>query len=213
MTESRVPVSAAEVYDDLGGAYEEAFGHQPSSAALDHLVEVLPPGSRVLDLGSGTGWPVAATVAAAGHEVMGYDVSETMVRLARERVPAARFDRADMRTLDFTPGAWDAVLVFFSMLQLPRPEQDAMVAKVARWLAPGGYCVLGTVPSDIDGVTAEWMGHWIQVYSYSIPVLRQRFEEAGLRIVREDLVHFEPKTPDAAPEPQVYLTARKPIDG
>lgn len=214
MTESRTPATAAELYNDIGAAYEDAFGHQPgATSALDHLLSLLPAHAKVLDLGSGTGRPVAATVAAAGHDVTGYDVSEKMLGLARTQVPDARFELADIRTLDFDPGSWGAVLTFFSLLQMTRAEQDAMVAKSVRWLAPGGYFVMGTVPGDIDGSTGEWMGHWIQASSYPVPVLRQRIESTGLRIVRVDEVQFTPPDPQAHPEPQVYLTARKPLDG
>jgi ubiquinone/menaquinone biosynthesis C-methylase UbiE len=105
MADSRSPESAALVYNALGQAYEAAFGHQPAaSAALAHLLPLLPERARVLDVGAGTGWPVAATVAAAGHNVTGYDFSETMVSLARKRVPAARFELAEMRELAFGPG-------------------------------------------------------------------------------------------------------------
>jgi len=212
MADPRTPESAAQVYDDLGQVYEDAFGHQPAvGTALDHLLTLLPVRARVLDLGSGTGSPVAVTVAAAGHDVTGYDVSEKMVGLARTRVPGARFERADMLTLDFSDGSWDAVLSFFSMLQLPLCDQAAMLTRLARWLAPGGYFVLATVPSDKDGRMGEWMGHWVQTFSYGLPALRQCIESSGLRIVREDLVDFVPASDKADPEPQVYLTARKQI--
>jgi trans-aconitate methyltransferase len=118
-----------------------------------------------------------------------------MVELATERVPNARFELADMRSLQCEAGTWDAVLVFFSMLQLDRAEQDATITKLAQWLTPGGYLVLATVPGDADGVTIEWMGHLARVSTYPTAVLRHRLEAAGLRIVREDRTQFTPSDP------------------
>lgn len=149
MVEPRMPESAATVYNDLGRDYEDAFGHQPEvGATLEHLLTLLPAEANVLDLGSGTGWPVAATIADAGHRLTGYDVSDTMVRLARDRVPAASFERADMRLLDFEPGRWDAVLTFFSMLQIPCQEQDTMLTRLVSWLALG-------LPRDGNGADGD----------------------------------------------------------
>lgn len=210
MAEPRLPETPAQVYNALGQAYEEVFGEQPGAgAAIAHLLSLLPGKARVLDVGSGTGRPVAATIAAAGHDVTGYDVSEKMVELARERVPAARFELADMRELDFEPGSWDVVVAFFSMLQLPRADQEAMIGRFATWLAPGGHLVLATVPSDANGRAGEWMGHWMQTFSYPVPVLRQLLANAGLRIVREHVEDFTPDSEQADAEAQVYLTVRK----
>jgi len=210
VAEARIPESPAQVYDVLGEGYEDVFGEQPgAAAAIAHLLTLLPEPVRVLDVGSGTGRPVAATIAAAGHAVTGYDVSRTMVSLARERVPAARFELAEMRSLEFEPDSWEVVLAFFSMLQMPRADQDTMITRFARWLAPGGHLVLATVPTDADGRTGEWMGHWMRTFSFPVPDLRQRLENAGLEIEREDIVDFAPDSEHADAEPQVYFTARK----
>ncbi|OXM44282.1 SAM-dependent methyltransferase [Amycolatopsis thailandensis] len=207
----RIPETAEQLYNALGQDYEDAFGHQPAlGATLQHLLDLLPRPATILDVGSGTGALVALTCTQAGHYVTGCDVSDTMITLSRARVPTARFIKKDMRDLTFDDGSWDVVLAFFSMLQLPRTDQDAMISRFAQWVAPGGYVVLATVPRDNPGRVGEWMGHWVQTFSYPVDVLRQRIEDTGLEIVREDLVDFIPATDQAHPEPQVYFTARKP---
>ncbi|MCX5096466.1 class I SAM-dependent methyltransferase [Streptomyces sp. NBC_00365] len=55
----------------------------------------------VLDLGCGSGVPVARALATAGHRVTGVDISEVQIRRAREFVPQAEFIRADATDLDF----------------------------------------------------------------------------------------------------------------
>ncbi|MFK0249584.1 class I SAM-dependent methyltransferase [Amycolatopsis azurea] len=205
----RIPETAAQLYNALGPAYEDAFGGQPALyTTLEHLLPLLPQKAKIADIGSGTG-ALALTCADAGHDVTGYDVSEEMIKLSRSRVPAATFELKDMRDLEFDE-AWDAVLVFFSMLQLPRVDQDAMISRFAQWLIPGGYLVLATVPRDNLGKASEWMGHWVQTYSYPGSVLLKRIEDAGLTVVREVLVEFTPASDQAGAEPQIYFTAQKP---
>ena len=88
------PLSAAVLFDAIGTGYEDAFGRPPVvDRAVQELLRRLPPGARVLDVGSGTGKPVAADLTAAGHAVTGLDVSSTMIEIARDEQPGPA-DRA-----------------------------------------------------------------------------------------------------------------------
>ncbi|MEA5357937.1 class I SAM-dependent methyltransferase [Amycolatopsis sp., V23-08] len=152
--------SAAEVFDALGKDYEAAFRTATAQReAITALIESLPPKAKVLDLGSGTGRPTAELLAAAGHDVTGYDVAPKMVEIARAQVPAARFELGDQRELTFEDGSWDAVTTFFSLLQLTRAEQEAVIGRVATWVKPGGLVLVATVPADVDGLDIVFMGH------------------------------------------------------
>ena len=203
--------TAAEVFDALGKDYETAFPDQHGRrAVLEWLLARLPVGATVADLGSGTGRPVAETLAAAGHDVTGYDVSAKMVEIARAQVPAARFERADLRALALPAGSRTVVTAFFSLLQMTRAELDAVLAKAAGWLVPGGFFVLGTVAADADGVEFSFLGHPIRASSYPPETFVSRLEGAGLEIVYQDLVRYESSHPDVRPEDQLYLVARRP---
>ncbi|VVJ16136.1 SAM-dependent methyltransferase [Amycolatopsis camponoti] len=205
------PASAADVFDALGKDYEHAFRNLAEQrAAITALAERLPAGAAVLDVGSGTGRPVADLLTAAGHPVTGYDVAPKMVEIARAQVPAARFEAGDMRELSFEAGTWDAITAFFSMLQLPRADQDTMIGRFADWLKPGGLLVFATVPADVDGVDIVFMGHPVRASSFPAEVLAEKLRATGLEIVREDQARFVPDHPGAGPEPHVYFTARKP---
>ncbi|WP_439382974.1 class I SAM-dependent methyltransferase [Amycolatopsis lexingtonensis] len=205
------PESAAEVFDALGKDYETAYRTATAQrAAITDLLADLPPEAKVLDLGAGTGRPTAELLVAAGHDVTGYDVAPKMVELARTQVPAARFELGDMRELSFEPGSWDAITAFFSMLQLPRTDQETMIGRLAGWLKPGGLLLFATVPADVDGVDIVFMGHPVRASSFTADALAERLRGAGLEIIREEQAEFVPDHPGAAAEPHVYLTARKP---
>ena len=204
------PETAAEVFDALGTGYEHAFRTATAQrAAITGLLEALPPAAKVLDLGSGTGRPTAELLAAAGHDVTGYDVAPRMVEIARAQVPAARFVLGDMRELSFEDGSWDAVTAFFSMLQLPRAEQETMIGRLAAWLKPGGLLLFATVPADVDGVDIVFMDHPVRASSFPAGTLADLLRKAGLDVVREEHADFVPDHPGAGPEPHVYFTARK----
>ncbi|PRX97665.1 class I SAM-dependent DNA methyltransferase [Allonocardiopsis opalescens] len=205
------PLTAVQLFDALAPRYEEVFGvPEEQLAAIAWLLGRLPPRARVLDLGSGTGRPTARLLADAGHRVTGYDVSSAMVAQARERVPEARFEQVDMRALPDRPGEWDAVTAFFSMLQLPRAELDAMPARIARRLVPGGLLVFATVPADVEDAVIDFAGHPTRVTSHPAEVFPRLLRAAGLEVVEERRAVHHPPSPAVPPEDHLYLYARRP---
>ncbi|MET9505160.1 class I SAM-dependent methyltransferase [Streptomyces sp. NPDC006622] len=197
---------AAAVFDALGSGYEKAFAHSEAHhRSLEWLLGRLAPGSRVLDVGSGTGRPTAETLARAGHEVLGVDVSPVMVALAARQVPEATFRCVDVRELPLENGSFHAVCVYFSLLQMDRAEQTALVGRLARALPVGGSLVLATVPLDVEGVDAVFMGQPVRVTSFARDDLVGTVAGAGLTVLAEESVLFTPDHPEAVPEPHVFL--------
>ncbi|OLZ56748.1 SAM-dependent methyltransferase [Streptomyces amritsarensis] len=202
--------SAAEVFDALGERYEEVFGRVPGQIeALDWLTARLPAGARVLDVGSGTGRPTAATLVRAGCDVTGIDVSPAMVALARTRVPGARFEQADVRTYTPRTGGFDAVCSFFPLLVMDQPEVAAALDRMASWTAPGGYFVMATVPGDIRGLDIEWMGHEVTVSSLSTQDHLARLAARGLEVLHHHTAVFQPADDLAVPEEHLFCYARR----
>ncbi|MFJ9939799.1 class I SAM-dependent methyltransferase [Streptomyces erythrochromogenes] len=202
--------SAAEVFDALGERYEELFGQVPGQIeALEWLTDRLPAGARVLDVGSGTGRPTAETLARAGCDVTGIDVSPAMVALARARVPGARFEQADVRSYTPPTGGFDAVCSFFPLLVMDQPEVAAALDRMASWTAPGGYFVMATVPGDIRGLDIEWMGHEVTVSSLSTEDHLARLADRGLEVLHHHTATFRPADDLAVPEEHLFCYARR----
>ncbi|MFJ4518667.1 class I SAM-dependent methyltransferase [Streptomyces sp. NPDC088816] len=204
------PAPAAALFDALGPAYEKAFAHAPAHlSALEWLIERLPPAARTLDVGSGTGRPTAAALIAAGHSVLGVDVSPVMVELAARQVPEAEFRCEDIRELPLEADSFDGVCVFFSLLQMTRAEQSALTRRLAQALRPGGHLVLATVPADVEDVEVAFMGRPVRATSFAEEDVTGMVEAAGLTVLSRHSTAFTPDHPDAGPEPHLFLYCRR----
>jgi SAM-dependent methyltransferase len=126
-------------------------------ATLAALTAGLGDGAAILDLGCGAGVPVTQWLAAR-FAVTGVDLSARQLALARENVPGATFLKADMGAVNFPAGAIDAVVALYAIIHLPREEVPTLLARIARWLRPGGR-FLATWPLDAwEGEEADWQG-------------------------------------------------------
>ncbi|MFD0007510.1 class I SAM-dependent methyltransferase [Streptomyces sp. NPDC127178] len=206
MTDESQAQRAAAVFDALGLAYERAFaGSETHRASLAWLAGRLEPGSRVLDVGCGTGRPTAETLAAAGHGVLGIDASPVMVDLATRQVPDAAFQHADIHQVPLQDDAFDAVCVYFSLLQMSRTTQESLVRRLARALRAGGSMVLATVPADVEDVEVVFMGQKVRATSYAAEDFTDMVTAAGLTVLSAETVLFTPDHPDAGHEPHLFL--------
>lgn len=203
----------AEAFDAIGDRYDQAFPHKEGQvAAGEWLIKSLPAGSRLLDLGCGTGVPTARQMADAGFQVVGVDLSGGMVTLARKNVPGASFHHMDLA--DLRPGGprdlgrFDAIAAFFSLLMLPRAEIPLALRTVRHLLVPGGLFVLSMVEADADDVSIVFLGNTLRVSGYLRKDLHQVIETAGFDIVDETSHTYAPAVADLPPEEQVFLCCR-----
>jgi len=205
---------AAAVFDALGADYEEAFaGSVAHRSSLEWHLGRLVPGSRVLDVGSGTGRPTAETLVGAGHEVLGVDVSPGMVELATRQVPGASFRCADIREVALRDASFDAVCVYFSLMQMSRDDQSRLLRRLVQALKPGGSLAVATVPLDVEGVEGVFMGQKVRVTSFAAEDFAAMVTGAGLSVVSEESLLFTPSHPNAVPEPHLFLHCRREKTG
>ena len=150
----------AAAFDTIGASYEDAFGNNAVQLdSVNWLLARLPDSARVLDAGCGTGVPTARILADAGCRVVGIDISQEMLRLAREQVPGAEFLRMDMADLHLGDLTFHGITAFFSLLMLRKQQFGDTLAHLVSHLTPGGYFVLSMVEADMDYAPDRVPGH------------------------------------------------------
>jgi len=155
---------------DRSNGYE-AIADRFLAARSDIGVEVvrdwahtLPLGSSILDLGCGSGWPVATTLAAAGHRVAGIDSSPTLLAAFRRALPDAEAACETVEDSRFFGCNFDAAVAIGLLFLLPEAAQAALIARVGRVLHPGGRFlfsaprIAGTWHDTLTGRTSRSLG-------------------------------------------------------
>jgi SAM-dependent methyltransferase len=200
----------AWAFDRIGERYDEAFPHKDGQlSAVHRLLDLLPPRARILDAGCGTGSPTARQFADAGHSVVGIDISEEMLRLARRDVPEAEFLRRPIEELDASLGEFAAVVAFFSLLMLPRAEIPLALKNIHDLLEPGGHFVLGMVEADLDDTPIQFLGSPVRVTGYMRDELVALVAEAGFEVTELRHLTYAPASAELLPEVQLFLFCRR----
>jgi SAM-dependent methyltransferase len=139
---------ARRFFDAIAPRYDRVYAlpRDASRARMARVLELLPPGARVLDLGVGTGRELSA-LQDAGHAPIGLDFSEKMLALCNRRArPIPTVLASFWDPLPFDAASFDAVLALHGTLAHP-PDDDALLrigAEVARVLGPGGVFLAET---------------------------------------------------------------------
>jgi SAM-dependent methyltransferase len=120
---------------------------------LDAMTDGLVPGAGVLDLGCGTGAPIAAYLIGAGFDVTGVDAAETMIEHCRDALPTGEWIVGDMRALDLD-GGFGAVVAWDSFFHLTPDDQRSMFPRFASHLGPGGRLLFTSGPKAGEAIGA-----------------------------------------------------------
>ncbi len=123
----------------FGAGWERAVEH---ADLLGLLADV--NGRRVLDLGCGAGQLARHLASIGAAEVVGVDVSERMLALARRQWahPRVTYSRAAVEDVRFAPARFD--LIVSSLVLHYVDDYRGVIARIAEWLSPGGILVYST---------------------------------------------------------------------
>lgn len=154
---------------------------------VDRVLEGLPTGARVLDLGCGTGEPVAKHIVECGFSVTGVDESSEMLKFARQTVPAAELIHGDIVTVELTD-TFDAAVAWDSMFHIERKDHAAIYRKLANALRQDARLLLsvgGSAPAEddsVEGFTSEMYGQTFYYSGFAPEVARKLIEASGFEI-------------------------------
>jgi SAM-dependent methyltransferase len=147
---------------------------------VDKILEGLPPQAKVLDLGCGTGNPIAKHIVERDFRVVGVDQSKRLLEIASTVVPGAELIHADMLEIQFAE-KFAAAVAWDSVFHVERKYHSAIYRKLSDSLEPGGRLLLSVGGSEAEDFS-EMFGHTFFYSGYAPKVARQLLEAEGFEI-------------------------------
>lgn len=146
-----------ESYEEIVSWFDDARTKTlMESEYLNLIVNTVPAAGTVLDLGCGTGEPIAQFFIDKGFKVTGIDGSKKMIELCKKRFPNAQWIVSDMREINLHQ-QFDVILAWHSFFHLDQNSQRKMFKIFETHIKSGGILVFtsgeeeGEVWSDNGG--------------------------------------------------------------
>jgi ubiquinone/menaquinone biosynthesis C-methylase UbiE len=137
-----------EIYDDFyADIYDYlVFNNLKNDYEVGEIVNLSTPSSssRILDVGCGTGHHVSS-LAAKGLDILGIDISPSMIKKAKESYPDYKFKIADALNGNvFEPDSFTHILCMYFTIYYFKDKKQ-FFDNCYKWLMPGGYMIVHLV--------------------------------------------------------------------
>ncbi|MCZ7463261.1 class I SAM-dependent methyltransferase [Rhizobium rhizogenes] len=131
------------LYTEHGADFDKERGRSLAEKPwLDRFTSLLPGGGSILDIGCGSGEPIAGYFIANGYDVTGIDASLPLIELCRSRFAENLWAVADMRELALGR-RFDGLIAWHSFFHL-KPEDQRLMFGIFRQHANDGAALMFT---------------------------------------------------------------------
>jgi ubiquinone/menaquinone biosynthesis C-methylase UbiE len=200
----------APIYDENWGAIDST--HQEF---LAQLLDLCPPGGRILDAACGTGkyWPM---ILESGRNLLGIDQSQGMLAQALEKFPHVPVEKVGLQEMDYRE-AFDGALCIDALEMVAPEDWPLVLSNLNRALKSSGHLYFTVELAEAQDIEKAFIegrqaglpvvfGEWAQEGGYhdvwaqdgfyhfypAIEQVKDWLDQAGFRLNREmvgDIYH------------------------
>lgn len=177
-----------DTYNASAEALAEYFkGIGPRTEHIDRALElagVQDGSARLVEIGCGDGRD-AEVIIGKVQEYIGFDPSDSMLKLARKRLPAANFVLADSLSFNY-PANLDVVLAFASFIHSDRQTNAQVFNKLAQAVRIGGIVMVNVRERDAYEEQLQPDQFGTRMYFYYTPKVILELAGLNFKQVYED---------------------------
>jgi SAM-dependent methyltransferase len=179
-----IDVDLVELYARHAGRFDRARTRSLMELPyLDMATALAPPPGKILDLGCGTGEPLARYFVERGYHVTGIDAVNEMLEMCRARFPDMTWRQTDMRRMDLSE-RFDIVIAWDSYFHLPPDDQREMFQTFRKHTAPRGVLVFTSGFEEGGGIGGNLFGDRLYHASLATDEYARLLDRHGYDVVR-----------------------------
>jgi 2-polyprenyl-3-methyl-5-hydroxy-6-metoxy-1,4-benzoquinol methylase len=170
-----------KAYNSIAGQWAETRGKSTISNLVIDFAKKIKCGGKILDIGCGTGYPIAKYFADNGFIVTGIDISENLLqKAAAQKITNATFYVCDF--FNYKPiEKYDGIIAFDSFFHFEKEKQNEIYAIVSAWMEKGAYLLF--THGNIDGeIAGEMFGETFYYGSLKTEDVHKLLKENGIEI-------------------------------
>lgn len=169
----------AKKYHDL--FHNEMDEKEYDRKLLDSFATKFNRDSLICDAGCGPSGHISRYLFDKGLKVIGIDISEKCVELARFNNPDMRFEFADIGNMPFDENSFDGLISYYSIINTPKIYLNKIFNEFRRVLKPKGYLLLAVKAGTAEGYVDDLLGIKTKIYSalFTQKEITAYFQEAG----------------------------------
>ena len=145
-----------KAYNEIAEQWNEYREKTSVEKIIMEFASKIKPNGNILDIGCGTGFPIAKYFSDHGFFVTGIDISENQIAIANDKkINNTRFYVCDF--FDFMPDKkYDGIIAFDVFFHFPKARQTIIYNKISKWMEAGAYLLFTHGKSDSETAGAMY---------------------------------------------------------
>lgn len=184
-------------YDKAAEKYYEMFFDELEKKEFDKIIlddfsKYFDDNSIVCDAGCGPCGHVADYISKKGIKIIGVDISEKCVEIAKKYHPGIQFETGDFSNLNYNDNYFDGIISYYSIVDTPKRFVKKVLNEFNRVLKDSGYLLLVVKEGDGEGFQNDLLGIETEIYFslFTKKEIEKYLLESGFEIIR-----IEERTP------------------
>ena len=194
----------AETLQEIFGLEKE--GHDKLNFLADFMSRI-PLGGKVLDAGCGNG--AYSRYLSDKFKVIGVDISEKQIELAKQNAPKANFICEDMTKINYPDEYFDGILSFYAIIHVPRDEHYDLLSNFYRMLKfNGAVLLIFQSNNDPESYEENFIDRGMRMYwsGFDKNTNLSMLKDIGFKIIWSKSVKESPKWGESS---HLYVFAEK----
>ena len=178
-----------QAYNKIADKYHELFKDEMQQKEydrrlLDRFAGKLKQDELICDAGCGPSGHIGGYLQEKGCNVMGIDISDRCIEIARAYNPLMKFERMDMADMTMPDRSLSAIISYYSIIDTPKDKIDILFHNFYKKLKPQGQLLVVVKEGNSEGFIEEVLGINTKIYYslFSRQELENYFLNNGFKI-------------------------------